>query len=203
MLQRGYLLAAALSLAGLCATPGLAPAGKGGGHGGGHAGGAHSGGAHMGGAHMGGAHMGNHNHNHSHSAVFFGYPFYGGFYGGLYPYGYGYGGAYGFGSNGYGSPIYGPRYAYYPPGGDYLQQAPVFYATIRVILPDAAARVWFDGNDTKQTGLDRYFYTPDLDPNGGPYSYRVRASWKVDGQDMTQERVVEVAPGQTSVADFR
>jgi uncharacterized protein (TIGR03000 family) len=166
------------------------------------------GGAHMGGTHMGGTHMG----GGSRSGVFFGSPFYGFYGGGLYPYGYGYGGAYGlsYGSYGYGAPLLGgyypQRYSYYPQyplGGDVMPQAPALYASIRVILPDGAAKVQFDGSDTKQTGTERLFYTPDLDPNGGPYSYRIRAAWKVGDQDMVQERVVGVAPGQTSTADFR
>jgi uncharacterized protein (TIGR03000 family) len=140
---------------------------------------------------------------------------YGGFYGGgiilnfpLYG-GYGYGAPYRFGY----APLYYDDYPlgdmYYPPP-QYLQpsyvqqeQVPARYATIRVLLPDANAKVWFDGNETKQSGAERYFYMPDLDPKGGPYSYRIRAAWKEGEEPMVQERVVEVSPGKTALADFR
>ena len=67
----------------------------------------------------------------------------------------------------------------------------------------ARAKVQFDGSDTKQAGTDRYFYTPDLDPAGGPYSYRVRATWKNGDKMEVQEKAVEVTSGGTTVVDFR
>lgn len=72
-------------------------------------------------------------------------------------------------------------------------------AGIRVLVPDANAKVWFDGTLTNQKGTDRLFNTPELAP-GGTYSYRIRASWQ-DGQQV-QEQVVQVTPGQTVVVDF-
>ena len=114
--------------------------------------------------------------------------------GGFYPaYGYAY------------DPYYAPRYAYYPPSVIVQQPAPEApvsnAASIRVLVPDPDAKVWFDGNPTKQTGTDRFFHTPELLP-GSTYSYRLRAEWMQKGQRMVQEQVVSVAPGRTSLADF-
>lgn len=75
-------------------------------------------------------------------------------------------------------------------------------AHIHVLLPDPNAQVWFDGSLTRQVGVDRMFHTPDL-PSSGSYNYRIRAAWRVGGQDMVQERVVSVSAGQTATADFR
>jgi uncharacterized protein (TIGR03000 family) len=154
-------------------------------------------------------------------AYYGGRPYYpGGYYpGGYYRYpGVGIGIGLGFGgfypNSYYGYDAYGPRYSYYdlqyyspyyPPNTIIMQQpqAPpvVNYASIRVYLPTREAKVWFDGNETKQTGTERYFYTPDLVP-GGQYSYRIRAEWMVKNEPVIQEQVVAVVPNQTSVVDF-
>jgi uncharacterized protein (TIGR03000 family) len=111
---------------------------------------------------------------------------------------------------------YGPRVIYAPPPV-VVESPPVVVtpsppppppaniaapAHIRVLVPDLNSQVWFDGSLTKQTGTDRMFHTPDLPP-GGAYSYRIRAAWRANGNEMIQERVVSVAPGQTATADFR
>ncbi len=121
-----------------------------------------------------------------------------GVYSPFYPYP-----TYGYGYDPY---YYSPRYSYYPPPTVIIRQpepdAPVSNsATIRVLVPDADAKVWVDGAATKQTGTDRYFHTPDLEP-GGLYTYRIRAEWSQKGERMIQEQVVPVAPGRTSMADF-
>jgi uncharacterized protein (TIGR03000 family) len=116
----------------------------------------------------------------------------------------------------YVSPYLAPRYPYDPPIA--IMQAPAVpeppraapepptlaqgTAQIRVLVPDGQAQVWFDGAATKQTGTDRYFHTPVLAP-GSSNTYRIRASWMEDGEEMIQERVVTVAPGATVLADFR
>jgi uncharacterized protein (TIGR03000 family) len=113
------------------------------------------------------------------------------------------------------SPYIAPRATYVPP---VMMQAPSApepplaapeppaqpngTAQIRVLIPDANAKVWFDGAATKQTGTDRYFHTPVLTP-GSSNTYRIRASWTEDGEEMIQERVVTVSPGATALADFR
>jgi uncharacterized protein (TIGR03000 family) len=74
-------------------------------------------------------------------------------------------------------------------------------ATVRVILPDAKARVWFDGKATTQTGTERLFLTPAL-AKGSRHEYRIKAVWTQAGREVTMERVAMVAPDQTTVVDF-
>lgn len=74
-------------------------------------------------------------------------------------------------------------------------------AYVRVLVPDAQAKVWFDGALTTTTGTERLYHTAPLAP-GGSYTYRIRAAWTAKGQEMIQELVVSVAPGRTTVADF-
>lgn len=146
-----------------------------------------------------------------------GYGYRGGAYGPGYGsgmYGPGYGSGYGgnYRSGYYSSPSYYsyPSTSYYYAPSDYYP-SPTYYpaaaqsqpsnaAQIRVFVPDAQARVWFDGSLTQQTGTDRLFHTPSL--QGTNNTYRVRASWTQDGREMTQERVVNVEPGRMSTVDF-
>ena len=95
-----------------------------------------------------------------------------------------------------------PTY-YYVPTPAYFQPTPAATATadIRVILLDPQAVVWFDDRLTSSTGTERLYHTPML-TNGGTYSYRIRATWMQVGHQVTQERVVAVTPGRTSVVDF-
>ena len=72
---------------------------------------------------------------------------------------------------------------------------------IRILLPDAKAKVWFDGSPTTQQGTDRLFYTPPL-AAGASSKYRIKASWLQAGKDVVQERDVVVLPGKTVVVDF-
>jgi uncharacterized protein (TIGR03000 family) len=138
-------------------------------------------------------------------------PFVGGGYGNNY-YGSGYYG-------GYNSPYYsGYRSGYYYPSTTYIQPsydyapsyAPSYSQTttqtqtnaqIRVLVPDAQAKVWFDGNPTQQTGTERWFYTPSLQA-GANNTYRLRASWMHAGREVTQERVINVNPGQGVTVEF-
>jgi uncharacterized protein (TIGR03000 family) len=130
----------------------------------------------------------------------YGYGGYGGYGGG---YG-GYGGGYGYG--GYPTTsYYAPTYNYYDssnyqPGYDQQQQPPN-NAQIRVTVPDPQAQVWFDGSATQQTGTERWFYTPPLQA-GANNTYRIRASWMQGGQQQTQEKVINVNPGQMVNVDF-
>lgn len=230
MMIRYFLVPAILGLAGLLVAPDAAFAQKGGGGRGGGGGGrggasfssagrgASFSSARVSGTSMaarstsvsrGGAyyHNGNHyyhNGNHYHNGYNYGayYPFLG-FGLGLYaPF---YGSAYAWDAG------YAPRVAYYPsadvvqgqqpyPDAPYSQEAPK-NAQISVLLPDPSAKVWFDGSPTTSTGAERLFHTPDLTPNVTS-TYRIRATWLVNGKEITQERVVGVAAGRGSVADF-
>ena len=73
-------------------------------------------------------------------------------------------------------------------------------AQVRVEVP-ANAKVWFSGHKTNQTGTDRLFYTPPLDPKAN-YRYQVRARWTENGQVMDRTRDVPVRAGQTVTVDF-
>lgn len=87
---------------------------------------------------------------------------------------------------------------YYAP----TQAVPAVAATasFRVILPDANAKVYVDGVATQQTGMDRMFVTPMLQP--GAYNYTIRAVYQVNGREMTHERTIRVTPGRTTVLDL-
>jgi len=74
-------------------------------------------------------------------------------------------------------------------------------ASIRVIVPDSQAQVWFDGTGTNQAGTDRLFHTPSL-TIGSSYTYHIRATWMQNGRQMTQERTVAVTPGQMTLVNF-
>src|SRR5262249_40372223 len=54
---------------------------------------------------------------------------------------------------------------------------------ITVHVP-AGARLWFDGHETTQTGAERVFASPPLEP-GRDFAYDVRAQWR-DGEKMVE-----------------
>jgi uncharacterized protein (TIGR03000 family) len=56
------------------------------------------------------------------------------------------------------------------------------------------AKVWFDGNQTNQTGTMRSFESPP-EPVGRDYVYQLRIQWKQNGQDVTQTRQINVHAG--------
>lgn len=135
---------------------------------------------------------------------------------GLYPY------YYGAGPYWYNPIVVTPGYVYTPPPTVIVQggqpgidgqtpppppaqaspgEQPPKNAQIKVLLPDANAKVWFDGNPTTSTGSERVYHTPDLNPNANN-SYRIRAQWTENGKQVVQEVVVPVQPGRGSVADF-
>jgi uncharacterized protein (TIGR03000 family) len=102
-------------------------------------------------------------------------------------------------------PYTAPRYVFTPQASSYMPptpeaQAPANAASIRVRLPDAKAKVWFDGTATTSTGTERLYHTGPLEP--GNYTYRIRAAWTVKGEEMIQEQVVSVSAGKTAVVDF-
>lgn len=232
MFTRSMIFASIFGIAGLVAgfdaTPVFAQRGGGGHGGGGHGGGGHvgGGGAHYGGggAHYGGTHYGNYGGSSIYRGGLYGSGIYigglgGGYYGGGYYGGgrYNYGSPYYYGSGGYypysyssGVTYASPQTVYYPPVQDpnTLNTAPTTppaetpkNAQVKVLVPDPQAKVWFDGAATSTTGSERLFHTPDLTA-GYTYSYRVRASWIVNGKEQVQEQVIQVAPGRGVVVDF-
>jgi uncharacterized protein (TIGR03000 family) len=147
-----------------------------------------------------------------------GYGYRGGYYHGGYWYGPGFGIGIGFYPYYYGAGPYwynpiivAPGYPYVPPvvvQGQPADTPPLSpgetapkNAQIKVLLPDANAKVWFDGNTTTSTGTERVFHTPDLAP-GATSNYRIRASWMANGKEVVQELIVPVQSGRGSVADF-
>jgi uncharacterized protein (TIGR03000 family) len=86
---------------------------------------------------------------------------------------------------------------YYTPTSEGMAEV----ARIRLILPDAQARVFFDGTATKQVGTDRLYYTPPLTA-GAANNYLIRATFLQGDREVPLERVVAVAPGMTYVVDF-
>src|SRR6516162_6210549 len=76
---------------------------------------------------------------------------------------------------------------YYTPASEGMADA----ARIRVILPDAQARVLFDDSATKQIGVDRLFLTPPLTAKAAN-NYLIRATFMQGGREVTLERNVTV-----------
>jgi len=97
-------------------------------------------------------------------------------------------------SQGYEEAEQGAQPAYNQPRGD--------EAMIRVLVPNADARVTFDGHQTQQKGMQRTFTTTLPDRNSD-FTYMVRATWTEDGREMKRERKVKVRAGQPITVDLR
>jgi uncharacterized protein (TIGR03000 family) len=63
-----------------------------------------------------------------------------------------------------------------------------------VVNVPAEAEVWLEGHKTQQTGCERFFVSPCLDP-GACYSYTIRARWQEDGRVVEQEQTVPIQAG--------
>jgi uncharacterized protein (TIGR03000 family) len=194
-LKWAALTAIALAAVAWTAVPAPArPRGGGGGRGGGHGGHSH------GGAHRGSA------HSHRGPVIFLrAYPRFRYYYPG---YGYGY---YYPGDN---PLLYG--YDYVPdPNDPDLPPVPwdasekdvVAVAKpsdnigrVRIRVPEGA-RLWVDGQATKQTGSQREFETPPLQP-GSTYQYSIKAQWSKDGQTVERTLPVRVRANRTTAVDF-
>jgi uncharacterized protein (TIGR03000 family) len=87
------------------------------------------------------------------------------------------------------------------PSGE-LRTPPPGAAIVLVRVPDASARVLFDGERTYTVGTRRYFVTPEL-PESKTMTYTVTASWRENGQEVNREQPVKVTAGHTTVVDFR
>jgi uncharacterized protein (TIGR03000 family) len=66
-------------------------------------------------------------------------------------------------------------------------------------LPEDA-RIWFEGEPTKQTGTLRQFVSPRLTP-GKSYTYTVRALWPEEGQWVSQVHSFQVHAGDVHCID--
>jgi len=179
---------------------------------GGRGGGGRGGGYHGGGYHGGGYYGG----------------YRGGYYGGYGHYGYGrygygsypYYGGYGWRSGGY--PYYGYS-SYYQPGYVYDYSTPTYVypddsgvvtrgagsyapandnsAMLHVRVP-GNAQVWVEGEATRQSGPERDFVSPPLQPDK-TYQYEIRARWMQDGKPVVRTKTVTVHANETKNVDFR
>lgn len=172
------------------------------GHGGhGHGGWGHVHGGHYGGYYGHGHFLGHRHYGHGHFYGGYPYGWYGYGYGGYPSYGYGYYPSY----YGYSQPYYANAVVYQPQLATTTveQQAPPppqYDCRIQVLLPTVDAEVWINGNLTQTRGMARN-YVATL-TSAKTQTYVVRASWVQNGQTVTDERRLEVNPGNTALADF-
>lgn len=165
------------------------------------------------------------------SPSYYGYPLddmnLGYFGGGDYTRNYAYGRGYAFGD--YRGPV--PGKVYYPdwredPGAYPLSPPPGFLSgkpmppaataaprpvqartegtgkSARILVKTPAeARVWFDDNQTQQSGPLRRFVTPGL-TEGEKYTYDIRARWTRDGREVEQTQAVSVQAGSEYQVTF-
>ena len=81
------------------------------------------------------------------------------------------------------------------------KQPPEKFATIRVLVP-AGAKLTIDDYQTKQTGTERVFQTPELAP-GKTFSYTLKATWPSGtGQEIKRMAVARVKAGKVTVIDM-
>ena len=145
---------------------------------------------------------------------------YGGWHGYYSPYhsGQGWGGYPAYGGYGYTVPNYNtywggyypayqyPTYQAYSQPGTYQSSYPLAgvktsnHANVRVEVP-TNAEVWFGGHKTNQTGTERLFHSPPLEPKGN-YTYEVRARWTENGKVVDLTRNVPVRAGDNASIDF-
>jgi uncharacterized protein (TIGR03000 family) len=74
-------------------------------------------------------------------------------------------------------------------------------AQVDVGVPMADTRLWFNGEAAQQTGTERRFFTPPLEP-GKEYTYTIRASWRNGDREVTREQVVTVRAGEETSVRF-
>jgi uncharacterized protein (TIGR03000 family) len=93
----------------------------------------------------------------------------------------------------------GVSQSFYPPTAA-LSTALVDAARVRIQCP-SDAQIWFDGTTTTQTGGDRIYTSPRLQP-GKQYEYQVKALWHENGKPVEQTRTITVAAGKTVDLNF-
>jgi uncharacterized protein (TIGR03000 family) len=72
---------------------------------------------------------------------------------------------------------------------------------LSVKVPQPTAEVFVDGVKTAQTGLDRTFESPPLEP-GKQYRYELTARWVEGGAPREMKKAVVGAPGEVVRVDF-
>jgi uncharacterized protein (TIGR03000 family) len=73
-------------------------------------------------------------------------------------------------------------------------------ARVLVRVP-SDAHLWFEGAETRQSGADRTFKSPPLEP-GRAYLYDVKARWWEDGKPVQRTRTITVLAGQVTKLDM-
>jgi len=73
-------------------------------------------------------------------------------------------------------------------------------ARIHVLVP-ADAQVWVGGDLTTQTGSDRTFSSPAIQP-GKAYTYEVKARWMKEGEPVEQTKQIQVKANETTTVNF-
>ncbi len=73
---------------------------------------------------------------------------------------------------------------------------------IRVFLPSAEAKLYFDDMLTKATGTERSFRSPALEADTR-YCYKVIARWVENGREVTHETKIVFRAGEDVAVDFR
>lgn len=87
-----------------------------------------------------------------------------------------------------------------PPAGNQFSQSSTALQ-LAVKVPDAQAEVFVDGVKTMQSGVDRSFTSPELEP-GKEYRYEITVRWVVSGVTREQKRTVIGASGEVIPLDF-
>ena len=100
----------------------------------------------------------------------------------------------GYGFSGWSPGVYRGTYSngytsYYPEEQDVDTNS----VTIRMQVP-SGARVWLEGKETSQSGADRMFVSPSLEP-GYEYVYHIRVQWTQNGKTVERNREVTVHAG--------
>jgi uncharacterized protein (TIGR03000 family) len=76
-------------------------------------------------------------------------------------------------------------------------------ARIDVRVPTESAEVWFEGVRMTQTGMERHFVTPALEP-GFVYTMEIRAHWNdANGKQQSRTERIDVRAGASQAVDFQ
>ncbi|MDB5313646.1 MAG: hypothetical protein JWO38_7848 [Gemmataceae bacterium] len=72
---------------------------------------------------------------------------------------------------------------------------------VELKVPESAAEVYVDGTRTTQTGIDRVFESPPLEP-GKDYTYELTARWVDRGVQVERKKLVTGKPGEVVRLDL-
>jgi uncharacterized protein (TIGR03000 family) len=72
---------------------------------------------------------------------------------------------------------------------------------LRVLVPDANARIWIENQEMSIQGTERLFFSPPVE-TGKTYTYTVKASWMENGKEVTREKKQDVSAGQEYFVNF-